>query len=159
MPYIWNADGSTIPWNKRGNTPENYISQLNFTNTKISELVTEIAKQSNREYIIILQSDEGPRVVDLGFENTLAHEEALQIHGRILNALYFPDMEKSKSLTFTTPVNTFRHIFNHCFGMNLDILPDQAYLHGGNKIFNFTDITEILGQPHTESIKRTQTAR
>ena len=123
-----------------------FIGMFTATNRKIEELITDIEKNSSREYIIILQSDEGPRVTDLGFQDKLSRDEVLQIHGRILNALYFLGIDKERIRSLRTPVNTFRFIFNNYFGLTLDLLPNHAYEHPNREVFNFSDISPILDE-------------
>lgn len=131
---------------------EAYLNQLICTNKKIKEVVDEILSKSKKEPIIILQSDEGPFVHSefrgrpgLGIDWSKLSAEALSIHMQILNAYYLPKVDKSSLRPSTTPVNSFRIIFNEYFKTNLDLLPDKNYIiKDTDHPYYFIEVTEKL---------------
>jgi hypothetical protein len=60
----------------------------------------------------------------------------------ILNALYLPEVVLHQADT-TSPVNTFRLIFNQYFGAELDILDDVSYISSYSAPYDF----EIVPNP------------
>lgn len=118
QPYVFQLDGP-IPNMAPGFSREPYLEQnegyrrqVNYINAKIVPIIDAIIN-SGKPVVIILQGDHGSRI-----DNNLYP---------ILNAYYFsdsngvyPDLNRS-----TSPVNTFRIIFNRYFGTDLEILPDK----------------------------------
>ena len=45
----------------------------------------------------------------------------------------------------TTPVNTFRKLFNWYFGYDFQMLPDRAYVYAdGNNIYDLIEVTDMV---------------
>ncbi len=111
LPFVFKADGSFI---KEGyDTNESYKQAVEYTDTRILEIVKTILKESSKPPVIVLQSD---------------HSYAGKVKRvHILNALYLPGAPNLHP-NGMTPVNTFRIIFNHYFGADYEILPDQSYI-------------------------------
>jgi hypothetical protein len=139
--FYFMADGQP---NREKTTPNNqdrqYVSQLEFTNTKIKELVGELLSKSKRPPIIILQSDEGPGEEEKPTRKMLRMTEQdravirLRIRCTILNAYYLPGVDVSRVLyPSISPVNTFRVIFNLYFGSQFPLLKDETYRPVGDK--------------------------
>jgi hypothetical protein len=133
-PFIFDRNGNppTAASIAKGSPKQNYVNQLIFTNTKIEELVDQLLSESKRPPVIILQSDEGPRVAKSYHEESehidKMGDDVLEIRARILNAYYLPGVDKSVLYESITPVNTFRLIFNLYFGTDYDLLPDYTYI-------------------------------
>jgi hypothetical protein len=119
-PYLFDQQGRRIrrgvPPEEAG--PEEYLGQLIYENTLITNAVAGILKNSKTPPIIILQGDHGYRNIPGPHRS----EEAVTI----LNALYLPGSEADWLYSGITPVNTFRLIFNHYFGQHYSYLPDVA---------------------------------
>jgi hypothetical protein len=62
----------------------------------------------------------------------------------ILNAYYLPDSMRKDLYEEVTPVNTFRIIFNHYFGTELELLEDRSYFYEGGWPYSYKliDVTE-----------------
>ncbi|MBN1373361.1 MAG: hypothetical protein JW987_15600 [Anaerolineaceae bacterium] len=109
-PFVFNADGSLRAGGEED--VESYLQSLQYTNTRILAIVKKILEQSETPPIIILQGDHG----------FLKTPERV----RIFNAFYFPgapDLHPDG----VTPVNTFRLLFSHYFGLDYPLLPDQSF--------------------------------
>ena len=119
-----------------------YRNQVAFINTKLTEMIDQI-QSSNRNSIVIIQADHGPR---LGFGSRPAPiVDKAELHSRyreaysILNAIYVPEDLSPKFYSTMTPVNTFRLIFNELFEMNLELKDDESFFE---KNYAFEDVTQ-----------------
>lgn len=150
-PYVFAADGSYLPeTDSRGlNLRELYALQVAFLNDRLKGLIEHIIQESPVLPIIVLQADEGPYTP--GFQQDafcdcsgLSDEELWQKMA-ILNAYYLPGFPREKLYPGITPVNSFRLIFNHYFGTNYPLLPDDSYGWTGRGAgLRYLNITERL---------------
>jgi hypothetical protein len=148
-PYLFNREGGAVPeaefnmdeWGAA--QKEYYLNQLIYINEEIKEMVDKILSESEIPPIIILQADHGPR--NTFIEERYPTDDMFKEGMRILNALYIP-CEGSSDLLYEsmTPVNTFRVIFNSCFGMEYELLDDRSYNSFEVEPYRFKDITEIV---------------
>jgi hypothetical protein len=153
-PFIFNSDGSLLSESQLSSRTfnENYLNQLQYTNKRIVEIVDYILDNSDNPPIIIIQSDEGPHPVRYSkneeeFDWSSATKEELEKKLYILNTFYLPGFDHSKLYQQLSPVNTFRIIFNHYFGANLELLPDKTYIHANdNHPYDFIDVGDIFQQ-------------
>ncbi len=122
-----------------------YIAQLRFTNRMILEAVDQILATSARPPVIILQGDHGPRsLLDLNAIEPNPSAEYLRERMSILNAYFIPAGGNELLYPDITPVNSFRVILRHVFGMNLEFLPDRSYYTGPYATYEFVDVTDIV---------------
>ena len=63
------------------------------------------------------------------------------------SAYYLPGIEKNLSYDVTTPVNTFRIIFNSYFNTDYDLLENKICLIDEHGPEYFIDVTDILIPP------------
>ena len=118
-----------------------YLESIEFTNTKIKELVNNILSNSSTTPIIIIQSDEGP-VFKYWTKNTSKY---LNMRAGIFCALYFPNVDKKALKRLVTPVNIFRFVFNHYLGTSLPYFKNIVYRYKSKKdIYSFKNITRLL---------------
>jgi hypothetical protein len=117
-PYLFDEKGRRILRGMPGDQdrPEDYLRQLIYANTLITNAVAGILKNSQTPPIIIIQGDHGYRYLPGSHRN----KEATTI----LNALYLPGPTENWLYPGITPVNTFRVLFNHYFGQHYRYLPD-----------------------------------
>lgn len=132
-PYLFDEDCQAITVEQSAGTDDDYIRQLRCTNKFIQDLVDHIQTVSGGRAVIVLQSDEGPfmhRYFDLNKDVmwTGLSDDALQSHMRILNAYYLPSGMQAPFEKDTTPVNSFRLIFNEIFSDSFPLQPNEAYL-------------------------------
>ncbi len=164
-PYYFNADGSisTSPdGNNVGETiKEKYVGQVEFINSQMKDLVTQIQKKTDNKAIIIIQADEGPYPMQLNGQNfdtdsvgdeldngdmTKWSDTDLKMKYGVLAAYDVPAANKSDFATAGNSVNIFRLVLNTYFGAKLPYLPEcnYAYTDGRAQSFVFQDITARL---------------
>ncbi len=123
-PYIYNANGEFLPQDPE-DVEQAYIDQLHYLNGHILEMISALKESSSGEAIIIIQADHG---APIGWDKS---DETLKLG--ILNAYYLPDLSMSSTLYDSiSPVNTFRTIFKHYFGADLEIRPDVSVFGGSS---------------------------
>ena len=154
-PFLFSKTGpkAFLELDKRP-VDEQFLDQLEFTNSRILLLIDRIVQNSKEPPIIVLQADEGPllnKAVDS--ERTLV--EQIQKRTGILSAFLIPGVPKDRIPETTSPVNTFRVIFRESFSADLELLPSKVFYwkevepegHGnaqGNE--GFQDVTAMLSQ-------------
>ena len=84
-----------------------------FYYSKIKNIINNTSKNNN-EAIIIIQSDHGPRPNSAGNKND---ENAF----KVMNAIYFPDMNYGMLYDSISPVDTIRLMLNYYFGVLTEI--------------------------------------
>jgi len=140
-PYVFDRNGAFVARFRqiRKGTKAGFVDQLVFTNTKLRWLVDRLLAESGTPPIIILQADEGPHPPE-NFTH-VSEQSTLRARFRVLNAYYLPGSGSSALYPSITPVNSFRVIFNSCFGRGLELLPDRSYDHVGGR---FRDVTGVV---------------
>jgi hypothetical protein len=117
-----------------------YREQLAHINSRLIEVIDRI-QSSERESIIILQADHGPRL-GFGFQYEGGEPTCQWRHREtfsILNAIAMPGQQDHGFYSSMTPVNTFRLVFNKLFGTQLPTLPDDSF---SVKRYEFTRVTD-----------------
>ena len=137
QPYVFGPNGepliSKILTLEEKTDPKDlhlYLGQLQFVNIKMKEVLEKLTEIENPP-IIIIQSDHGGRV----FESENNYESILSYLNNF-KAYYFPDEGRNIEFETTTPVNSFRILFNLLFDDEYELLEDRIY-----------KITWIEGQP------------
>ena len=137
--YSWN-DGLTFLESPGASEEEyysGYCAQTAFLNREITKVVSELLARSANPPIIILQGDHGPiarRTISLDSPH-------FRERFGILNAMYLPNGKGEFLSDDISAVNTFRFIFNHYFGADLDLLENQNYFVSGEEPYRYLDIT------------------
>jgi hypothetical protein len=118
---------------------QDYTDQLIYINKQIIQTIDSILTNSKIPPIIIIQADHGPGAyLDIqSVENSCLRERF-----SILNAYYFPNSVIRELSKDTSPVNTFRILFNSFFGTNLKILDNKEYFSTWSNPYNFIDVSE-----------------
>ena len=116
-----------------------YASQIRYTSQLLEQTVSEILEGSEAQPVIIVQSDHGPGG-HLVWESP--DETCLWERTSILNAYYLPDGGSQALYPEISPVNSFRVVLNHYFGLDLDLLADQTYFTSHLTGSRFTNVTE-----------------
>lgn len=119
-----------------------YREQVAFINEKLIEMVDRI-QSSERESIIIIQADHGPRlgfgadpVAEVKPENIdLPFQEAFSI----LNAVYVPSNLQPDFYSSMSPVNTFRLIFNELLDTGFKLEADESFYEDN---YSFENVTQ-----------------
>ncbi|MSR05474.1 MAG: hypothetical protein EXR93_00170 [Gemmatimonadetes bacterium] len=134
-PYLFNADCTRAPTPSPPPTivaewrdGRSYGAQLKCVNRLALEVVDAVRKR-NPEPVIVLQGDHGPAALMAApvLGGRAPTDDALAVRLGILNAVSLPGTPVSATSWGTTPVNTFRLIFNRYFGANLRPLRDTSF--------------------------------
>jgi len=150
-PFVFDRFGSSVTPEQVANRSleENYLGQLIFLNQKMKEVIDTLLADSPKPPIVVVQSDEGPfpsgwlTDEESGDDWQKQSFEDLKTKTAILNSYYLPGVDVKKLLyPTTTPVNSFRIIFNQYFGSSYDLLPDQIFIPAPNSLYKFVDVTE-----------------
>jgi len=132
-PWVFDSNGDLPPYTdplmknilKRQMA---YVNEMEFINKKVIESTEKLISDSDNKPIIIILSDHGTRIRD----NELTDDEKNIIKYGNLMAFYLPN--KVDPLTYeTTPVNTFRLIFNSYFNGNYKILENKVFESSGTE--------------------------
>ena len=128
-----------------------YIEQLRYVNQRIEEAVDFIVAHSRRPPMIIIQGDHGsfftlPTKIT---PESLDHFALERLP--ILNAYLVPEQMRRKLRPDITPVNSFRLLFNECFGEHFDILPEQSFV-GWYYGPGLRDVTQLVHLTATRPI-------
>jgi hypothetical protein len=151
-PYVFDRDGNpldppyafTLSDQTTSNIDESrmgYLEQLQFINRKVLETVDGILANSESTPVIIIQGDHGSGIqTDYdSWENTCLYERY-----SILNAYYFPGVEKTSIPMDLSPVNSFRFIFKNYFNSDLELLPNRQYFSTSAHFYEFIDVTDKI---------------
>ncbi|MCD6175252.1 MAG: hypothetical protein J7K65_05725, partial [Planctomycetes bacterium] len=121
---------------------EKYLPQMEFLDKQILEIIDCLQDDDNPP-IIILQGDHGIRDL-IENKQQVTEPRSAQVAFSILNAYYLPGYDTSQLYDTISPVNSFRIIFNHYFGTNLELLPDRSFFCSKKSLYDFQDVTDFL---------------
>jgi hypothetical protein len=125
-PYVFERDGRFVDYDKPDDP--GYQDQIQFLNHELIPILGQIIDKSSTPPIIVIQADHGAILAPP--INRMS----------ILNAYHLPGVSSDSIPANLSPVNTFRFIFNHYFGGNLEYLPDVANFSVYNKPYEYTVI-------------------
>lgn len=148
-PYVFGPQGESVTFpnpsddrlGSRDGIPF-YVEQLRFSNQLLLKSIDEILAHSKSPPIIILQADEG-------FQwnpETFGEEAMLDIRLKGLTAFYLPGKDVSGLPQNLNNVNTFRYLFDLCFGTHLGMLENASYGEG-DFLFQPVEL-QVMGDPH-----------
>jgi hypothetical protein len=125
-PYIFGPNGEFLP-----EEPEDerraYRGQVEFLNSRLIDVLSELIANSEPSPIIILQADHGPPILRRELDDL-----------KILNAYHFPNGGSSYLYRNISPVNSFRLLFDIYYGTDLGTLPDiNHYSPTPGEFFDF----------------------
>jgi hypothetical protein len=152
-PYVYDRDGHfmTVEEQAGMSTAETFDRQLDYTNTRLREILGGLLALPEEERpIIILQADEGPypnnyNATRDSYPWASATPEELEIKFGILNAWYMPGGEDLGLDPRMTSINTFPVLFDRYFGLDYATLPDRVYTSTSWVLpYGLTDITDRL---------------
>ena len=92
-----------------------YTNQVTYLNSRFIPLLEGLINKSEVPPVIILMGDHGPNYTDIGYHNTN------------LAALYLPGGGDEYLYPTITPVNYFRVVLTHYFGVEWELLEDISY--------------------------------
>ena len=127
-----------------------YRDQLAFINKRVLATVEAILRRSPEPPIIVLQGDHGSRAyAHLNMPEACYIKENLAF----LNAFYLPGNDRPLISPDISPVNTFRLVFNHYFGAELDLLEDESFWCSWRHPYRFSPFDEASYQATIDSVK------
>jgi hypothetical protein len=119
-PYVYTkAEVDSLTQNDVMDHQQGYVKQVQYANSLIEKLVTEL--QTNKNNIIIIQGDHGFREYDALKSSPLQQFETL-------NAIYFPDQDYRSLYDSISLVNTYRVVLNQYFHQDLPLLKDKYFI-------------------------------
>lgn len=122
-----------------------YVGQLRFSNQLLLESIDAILANSKTPPIIILQADEGFEVNEEVFGKQTM--EDIRVKG--ISAFYIPEKDTSGLPQNLNSVNTFRYLFDLCFGTHFGMLENASYRDGD---FLFQPVKlQVIGDPNQTS--------
>jgi len=124
---------------------DRYLGQLKFANLRMKEVISKLT-DTNDPPVIIIQSDHGMRGGKI--QDTYEYEYVLRTFNNF-KAYYFPKVGQNIEFETTTPINSFRVLFNLYLGYEYDLLEDRIYLTPLRNPDQFIDIAEILIKNNT----------
>jgi len=128
-----------------------YRDQLAYLNSRILAAVDAILAASPEPPVIVLQGDHGSRAYsDFDDPEASYFKESLAI----LNAYHLPGLGPEAVDPGISPVNTFRLIFRHYFGADLEPLPDTSAWTTWRRPYRFLPFDESSYQATLESVLR-----
>lgn len=154
QPFVFDETGGVLPYPLErftywrlvkvdGRDPVEYVShyrsQTIYTDRRFMGIIDTIIRRSTRPPVIILQSDHGS---ELGYSPEDPFETDIHERYANLNAIYLPGGVDSSFNDSLSSVNTFRFIFNHCFGTNYNILPYRCFFGSYKHPEVIQDITD-----------------
>ena len=127
-PYIFDQNGKDVfisndsPLRKLA-----FLNQLKFINQRIFLMITKLINDSRkRKKIIIIQGDHGTREIKPNGNYNMNQDWAQEFYGNF-NAIYSDDPKFIEKYKYSSPVNTFRQLFNIQFNQKLALLEDKIY--------------------------------
>ena len=127
-PYIFDRNGPKDPKSLSDtgpSDPEEYVDQVMFVDKKLKEVVDALLSGNEEPPIIIIQADHGT-----WSSQPKSDSEFVRVRFGILNAYYLPNEGNKLLYESISPVNTFRIIFSHYFGLDFELVADKSYYTG-----------------------------
>ena len=128
-PYVFNSTGgypSPLIFHLGDNATYRdvlYTDQLQFVNFKMKSVITELLDTENPP-IIVIQSDHGKRGASV--QDDLSTYSLKHLNN--FKAYYFPDKGRNIEFETSSPVNSFRILFNIYFDDGYELLKDKFYI-------------------------------
>jgi len=149
-PYVFGPNGEhlnprflMLDENKANWDPDLYLGQLKFASKKTLEVIEKLL-DTEEPPIIIIESDHGMRGGHRLTSNTETEFYLRQFNN--LKAYYFPNKGANFEFENSTPVNSFRVLFNVYFDENFPLLEDKIYFNHPETPYQLTDVTDFLIQ-------------
>jgi hypothetical protein len=136
-PYIFDANGNLNSYEKQKSADkvlDQYLAQLEYTDSKTLDLVKKLLAKDPQPSIII-QSDHGRRSDNYD-------KEGLGQSFSNFAAFYIPGVEFKDFPSVFSLVNTYRILFNYSFGTNYELLENRMYLIADNGMVQ--DVTDLI---------------
>jgi hypothetical protein len=131
-PYVFGAQGQPATFGHSDRALGSriamtyYLSQLQFVNRKLLEIVDAILARSKEPPIIVIQSDEGFQANP----DNLGGPAMRDIRVKGLMALHLPGVSRARVPQSANTVNTLRFVLNQYFGAHYKLLRSASYPEG-----------------------------
>jgi len=133
-----------------------YRDQMTFLNKKILAAVDAMLDRSPQPPVIIIQGDHGSRAhTDFDRPEATYLKESLAI----LNAYHLPGDGRELLYPTISPVNTFRLIFKHYLGADLELLDDRSAWSTWRRPYKFIPFDEAAYVPTLQSVRKAATPK
>lgn len=136
-PFIFTPQGEFF-WNE--NEVDGYLSNVEFIDSQIADVVEEIIAKSAMPPVIIIMGDHGPSGVP--------SKDQPPLRMSILNAYYVNERAKEDLYPTMTPVNSFRVVLNNYFGTEYPLLEDVSY--HASRFSSFTPANAVANECEVE---------
>ena len=127
FPYVFGPNGEQVtpirsdnPQDRQAHDIEGYRNQVIFVNSQLERILERIIQDSSIAPVIIIQGDHGPGMIP----DSIFAEHRMNI----LNVYFLPAPGQNELYASITPVNSFRVVFNHVFGADIEMLEDVSRL-------------------------------
>lgn len=140
-PFVFGPEGEFVD-HPTGDGPmdlevyrQGYVLQIQVLNQRLLEIVDRLIEGSATPPVIIIQGDHGPE------------EGSSQDRMSVLNAYYLQGQPNPFVDEGTTPVNSFRIVFNTIFGTQMPLLEDVSYFSTYEAPYDFRIIPPSCDNP------------
>jgi hypothetical protein len=123
---------------------DGYTDELIYVNKRLQETLKQIIANSENPPIIIIQADHGAHANMVAGDPDPLPVPFYKERFAILNAYYLPNCEIEQLYADITPINTFRVVFNSCFGQDFNLLEDISYYSKYNSPYKFIEVTQEI---------------
>ena len=149
-PYLFDRDGNVLKGGASLTDPTDkvkYVDQLIWVNKSIQDAIDHILRTSEGKSVIVVQGDHGPASLELETVDGdfSGDPDELREKASILNAYYLPESCDSNALYESmTPINSFRLIFDACFGTDFGLLEDRTFWSRPERPFKYIPIEDLF---------------
>lgn len=116
-----------------------YTRQLTYLNERVQDCLDRLLARAGPNSIIILQADHGPGC-HLDFEDPA--KTLMKERFGILLAVRLPPGQRPPLGDEMTPVNLYRLLLGHYFGLHLPLLPDESYYSTWSRPLKLLRVTD-----------------
>ncbi len=121
-----------------------YAEQVMYVNKRVEETIDSILAQSTIPPIIMIQGDHGTFFTLPAVLNDESLDRFAQERLPILNAYLVPEKMRAKLRPDISPVNSFRLLFNECFGDRFELLPEKHLVGWYYGMQDLRDATPVV---------------
>lgn len=126
-PYPFTADGGLLL--SYEDEDQAFVDQIAYLNSQMVPTIEHLMATSEQEPIIIVMGDHGVAPPGSGGGSS-----------DILNVYNLPDGGEDLLYPTISPINTFRLIFSHYFGLDVDLLDDRSFVSGQSTPLDFIEV-------------------
>lgn len=156
-PFIFDSNGKCLDHpisigNSWSEHRDAFLGHLQYANKLLLETFDMVQAQSKRDFIFIIQSDEGPfpwsYIKNYALNWFEVPPDLLRMKFGNINAIYFPSGHYGPLQGQITPINNFRLLLNEALGTTLPTLEHHSYVFRSELYpYDFKEITPLLTQP------------